>query len=69
MAIKMTKERPTQVGWYYYSESENFVPEIVEVYLVGTEELRFAAGAGWQRVCYVCGYWAKLEDSHFIFED
>ena len=69
--IKMTKTLPVEAGRYYFAESEDHYMEIVEVYAVGggSDSLVFREGERYGSVGFTVGYWAKVEQSMFEFED
>ena len=82
MPIKMTKELPTEEGWYYWAENPDKVPDILEVEYqsssVGFNYEFFAhdpkrlcalVGDNDRSVEYLGGYWAKVDKDQFEFGD
>lgn len=73
MTIKMTKELPTEVGYYYMSyglESAEFAPDIVEISIDSGSLIVDSAAYQYKRVSYYHGYfWAKVDKDQFEFVD
>lgn len=69
--IKMTKELPTEVGYYYWCKSMSLVDvQIVQVTMVdGVLILDDAAYGCHPLSMFNCGYWAKVEQDQFEFVD
>ena len=82
MPIKMTKELPTEEGYYYWAENPDEVPDILEVEYQSSssrcmyefithepKELCAILGEVCRAVEYLGGYWAKVDKDQFEFED
>ena len=67
--IKMTKERPSESGWYFYTLIEGMLPVTVFVDDQLQREGNMINGrAQMIDVADIGGYWAKVDQSMFEFE-
>lgn len=65
MPIKMTKELPTEDGFYYFSAKIGCTPVIGEIRWGG----KFFVGCEYWPRRTDGGYWAKVDKDQFEFED
>lgn len=64
MPIKMTKELPTEEGWYYFSSEVGETPLIGEIDGQGD----FYCDDKYIAASSLGGYWAKVDKDQFEFE-
>lgn len=67
--IKMTKALPAEAGLYYWSEGQGQEIEIVEVDVFRGWLAVDRIESGYFTVSRLGGYWAKVDQSIFEFED
>jgi hypothetical protein len=68
--IKMTKTLPSEAGQYYYSPNTHLGNIKILTLSEGREAGDFITDSSWfARASELRGYWAKVDESMFEFED